>query len=34
LNDVGKANGIIEIRYNGERKIYFDKMRYRGNPGG
>ncbi len=33
LNDVGKANGVVEVTLNGERKIYYDKVNYRTKPG-
>ena len=33
MNDVGKANGVVEITLNGKRKIYYDKIRYRTRPG-
>ncbi len=33
LNAVGKANGIVEISLNGQRKIYYDKVNYRTSTG-
>ena len=33
MNDVGQANGSVEIKLNGERKLYYDKVNYRTKPG-
>ncbi|GAB4823472.1 hypothetical protein N2152v2_010518 [Parachlorella kessleri] len=33
MNDVGQANGVVEIRVNGERKIYYNQVAYRTKPG-
>ena len=33
MNDVGQANGFVEVRVNGERKIYYDQVAYRTKPG-
>ncbi|GAB4823471.1 hypothetical protein N2152v2_010517 [Parachlorella kessleri] len=33
MNDVGQANGSVEVKLNGKRKLYYDQVNYRTKPG-